>query len=153
MASRIAVISDHASPLAVAGGIDSGGQNIYVASIARHVHALGYELDVFTRRDNPALPEIVEVCKGLRIVHVRAGRKALYLASHASHIVGLPLEEGRALLAELTAHATQPQFVYRHDWRLGDLVAWDNLATMHRGTPFDDTRHPRDMRRTTVLER
>ena len=73
MASRIAVISDHASPLAVAGGIDSGGQNIYVASIARHVHALGYELDVFTRRDNPALPEIVEVCKGLRIVHVRAG--------------------------------------------------------------------------------
>ncbi|MGQ0750753.1 MAG: glycosyltransferase family 4 protein [Betaproteobacteria bacterium] len=73
MASRIAVISDHASPLAVAGGIDSGGQNIYVASIARHVHALGYELDVFTRRDNPALPEVVEVAKGLRVVHVRAG--------------------------------------------------------------------------------
>jgi alpha-ketoglutarate-dependent 2,4-dichlorophenoxyacetate dioxygenase len=88
-----------------------------------------------------------------RLVHVRAGRKALYLASHASHIVGLPLEEGRALLAELTAHATQPQFVYRHAWRMGDLVAWDNLATLHRGTPFDDTRHPRDMRRTTVLER
>jgi len=74
------------------------------------------------------------------------------LASHASHVVGWPLEEGRALLAELTAHATQPQFVYRHPWRLGDLVAWDNLATMHRGTPFDDTRHPRDMRRTAVLE-
>ena len=88
-----------------------------------------------------------------RLVHVRAGRKALYLASHASHIVGLPLEEGRALLAELTAHATQPQFVYRHAWRPGDPVAWDNLATLHRGTPFDDTRHPRDMRRTTVLER
>ena len=88
-----------------------------------------------------------------RLVHVRAGRKALYLASHASHIVGLPREEGRALLAELTAHATQPQFVYRHAWRHGDLVAWDNLATMHRGTPFDDTREPRDMRRTTILER
>ena len=88
-----------------------------------------------------------------RLVHVRAGRKALYLASHASHIVGWPLEEGRALLAELTAHATQPRFVYRHPWRLGDLVAWDNLATMHRGTRFDDARYPRDMRRTTVLER
>ena len=88
-----------------------------------------------------------------RMVHERGGRKALYLASHASHVVGWPLEEGRKLLAELTAHATQPQFVYRHPWRLGDLVAWDNLSTMHRGTPFDDTRHPRDMRRTTVLER
>jgi D-inositol-3-phosphate glycosyltransferase len=73
MASKIAVISDHASPLAVAGGIDSGGQNIYVASIARHVHALGYRLDIFTRRDNPALPEVVELTDGLRIVHVRAG--------------------------------------------------------------------------------
>ncbi len=85
--------------------------------------------------------------------HPSTGRKSLYLASHASHVVGWPLEEGRKLLAELTAHATQPQFVYRHPWRLGDLVAWDNLSTMHRGTPFDDTRHPRDMRRTTVLER
>jgi alpha-ketoglutarate-dependent 2,4-dichlorophenoxyacetate dioxygenase len=87
-----------------------------------------------------------------RLVHVRGGREALYLASHASHIVGWPVEEGRKLLAELTAHATRPQFVYRHPWRLGDLVAWDNLATMHRGTPFEDARHPRDMRRTTVLE-
>jgi alpha-ketoglutarate-dependent taurine dioxygenase len=64
-----------------------------------------------------------------------------------------PRVEGRALLDELTAHATQPQFVYRHAWRQGDLVAWDNLATMHQGTPFDDTRHARNMRRTTVLER
>ena len=87
-----------------------------------------------------------------RLVHERAGRKALYLASHASHIVGWPLEEGRALLAELTAHATRPQFVYRHPWRLGDVVIWDNLATMHRGTEFEDTRYARDMRRTTVLE-
>jgi alpha-ketoglutarate-dependent 2,4-dichlorophenoxyacetate dioxygenase len=89
-----------------------------------------------------------------RLVHVRPGsaRKSLYIASHASHIVGWPREKGRALLDELTAFATQPRFVYRHVWRPGDLVIWDNLATMHRGTPFDDTRHPRDMRRTTVLE-
>ena len=76
----------------------------------------------------------------------------LYLASHASQIIGWPLEEGRALLRELIGYATQPQFTYRHKWRVGDLLVWDNLATMHRGTPFDDTKHPRDMRRTTVVE-
>lgn len=89
-----------------------------------------------------------------RLVHRHPGsaRKVLYLASHASHIVGMPIPEGRALLVELMAHATQPQFVHRHEWRVGDVVIWDNLATMHRGRPFDDTRHARDMRRTTVLE-
>ena len=85
-------------------------------------------------------------------VHPGSGRKVLYLAAHASHIVGWPLDEGRALLAELTAHATQQRYVYRHKWQLHDLLVWDNLATMHRATPFDDTRYPRDMRRTTVLE-
>jgi alpha-ketoglutarate-dependent 2,4-dichlorophenoxyacetate dioxygenase len=84
--------------------------------------------------------------------HPGSGRKVLYLASHASHVIGMPLEEGRALLRELMAHATQPQFVYRHKWRVGDLLIWDNQQTMHRGTPFDDTKHPRDMRRTTVVE-
>ena len=77
----------------------------------------------------------------------------LYLASHASHVVGWPLDEGRALLKELSDFATQERFVYRHRWQLNDLLVWDNLATMHRATPFDDTRHPRDMRRVTVLER
>lgn len=89
-----------------------------------------------------------------RLVHrlPRTGRKCLYLASHASHVVGLPVDEGRALLAELTAHATQSKYTCRHVWQVGDLVVWDNLATMHRGTPFEDSRHPRDMRRATTLE-
>tara|TARA_R110000868_G_scaffold101403_3_gene279278 strand:- start:526 stop:1389 length:864 start_codon:yes stop_codon:yes gene_type:complete len=82
----------------------------------------------------------------------RTGRKSLCLTSHASHVVGWPVDEGRALLDELTAHATRPEFVFRHKWRLGDFVMWDNQQTMHRGTPFDDTRYPRDMRRVTVLE-
>ena len=85
-------------------------------------------------------------------VNPRTGRRSLCLASHASHVVELPRDDGRALLDELTAHATQPRFVYRHEWRVGDIVMWDNLQTMHRGIPFDDTRHPRDMRRVTVLE-
>ena len=86
------------------------------------------------------------------LVHVRGGRRGLYLASHASGIVGWPADEGRALLDELLAFATRPEFVYAHDWRLGDVVIWDNLATMHRARPFDDRRHVRDVRRTTCRE-
>jgi alpha-ketoglutarate-dependent 2,4-dichlorophenoxyacetate dioxygenase len=88
------------------------------------------------------------------LVHVNpgSGRKVLYLASHISEIVGMPLDAGRALVRELIEHATQPQFVYAHTWRAGDIVMWDNLSTMHRATPFDDQRYRRDMRRTTVRE-
>ncbi len=80
------------------------------------------------------------------------GRKTLYLASHAGRIFGLPEQEGRALIDELVAHATQRQFVYTHRWRLHDLVIWDNRCTMHRGTGFDDLRWKRDMQRATVSD-
>lgn len=88
------------------------------------------------------------------LVHTnpRTGRRALYLASHASRIVDWPLPEGRLLLRELIEHATLPQFVYRHAWRDGDLVIWDNRATMHRARPFDDGRHRRELRRVTTLD-
>jgi len=79
-------------------------------------------------------------------------RRSLYLASHASQIVGWPVPEGRLLLRDLIEHATQPQFVYRHAWRVGDLVIWDNRATMHRGRPFDDAVHRRELRRVTTLD-
>jgi alpha-ketoglutarate-dependent 2,4-dichlorophenoxyacetate dioxygenase len=82
----------------------------------------------------------------------RTRRRSLYLASHASQIVGWPVPEGRLLLRDLIEHATQPQFVYRHRWRVGDLVIWDNRATMHRGRPFDDARHRRELRRVTTLD-
>lgn len=85
-------------------------------------------------------------------VHEGSGRKALYIASHVSGIVGWPEDEGRALIEELMAFATQPKFIYRHEWRVGDVVAWDNLCTLHRATPFDDRAHRRDMRRTTCRE-
>lgn len=79
-------------------------------------------------------------------------RRALYLASHASRVVEWPVPEGRALLRDLTEHATQPEFVYQHEWRTGDLVIWDNRATMHRGRPFDDAKHRRELTRTTTLD-
>ena len=82
----------------------------------------------------------------------RTGRRSLYLASHASHVVGWPVPEGRLLLRDLTEHATQSRFVYRHSWHAADLVIWDNLATMHRACPFDDSAHRRELRRVTTLD-
>lgn len=70
---RIALISEHASPLAAAGGIDSGGQNVYVAHVARGLSRLGYDVDVFTRRDDASLPAVVDWDDGVRVVHVPAG--------------------------------------------------------------------------------
>jgi alpha-ketoglutarate-dependent 2,4-dichlorophenoxyacetate dioxygenase len=85
--------------------------------------------------------------------HPGSGLKTLYIASHASHIVDRPVEEGRRLLTDLIALATQPQFVRSVAWKqAGDLVIWDNRCTMHRATAFDDTVFRRDMRRTTVFE-
>jgi len=88
-----------------------------------------------------------------RLVRTHPGsqRKVLYVAAHASEIVGWPIPEGRLLLRELIEHATQREFVYRHDWRKGDLVIWDNRATMHRGRHFDETR-VRDLRRVTTRD-
>ena len=83
--------------------------------------------------------------------HRYSGRASLYLASHASHVIGWPVEEGRALIEELIAFATQPRFVYRHRWNVGDLVMWDNRCTMHRGRPYDDTQR-RVLHRTTVSD-
>src|SRR3954454_896509 len=70
---QIAIVSEHASPLALVGGVDSGGQNIYVANVARQLARSGHHVDVFTRRDNPLLPTIVHWKKNVRVVHVDAG--------------------------------------------------------------------------------
>ncbi len=81
--------------------------------------------------------------------HPVTGRKSLYLSSHAGAILGMPMPDARMLLNDLKEHATQPRFVYVHEWKLYDLVIWDNRQTMHRVRRYDDTQ-PRDMRRTTV---
>jgi alpha-ketoglutarate-dependent 2,4-dichlorophenoxyacetate dioxygenase len=81
--------------------------------------------------------------------HPVTGRKSLYLASHIGTIIGWPVPEARALIRDLTEHATQPQFLYKHVWKQFDMLMWDNRSTMHRVTRFDETQ-VRDMRRTTV---
>jgi alpha-ketoglutarate-dependent 2,4-dichlorophenoxyacetate dioxygenase len=95
--------------------------------------------------------ELPPVQQALVRHHPASGRTSLYLASHASHIIGWPVEEGRALIEELIAFASQPQFVYQHRWTVGDLVIWDNRCTMHRGRPYDDTQR-RVLHRTTVSD-
>jgi alpha-ketoglutarate-dependent 2,4-dichlorophenoxyacetate dioxygenase len=82
----------------------------------------------------------------------RSNRRSLYVAAHASRIIDWPVPEGRLLLHDLIEHATQREFVYRHAWRVGDLVIWDNRGTMHRATPFDDATHRRELRRVTTLD-
>jgi alpha-ketoglutarate-dependent 2,4-dichlorophenoxyacetate dioxygenase len=82
----------------------------------------------------------------------RTGRKSLYLASHAFRILGWPVPDGRLLLKDLIEHATQRKFVYRHSWKVGDLVIWDNRCTMHRATPFEDLQYRRELRRVTTLD-
>ena len=81
-----------------------------------------------------------------------SGRRSLYLASHASHIIDWQLPEGRLLLRDLMEHATREQFIYRHIWQPNDLVIWDNRATMHRARPFADMTHRRELRSTTTLD-
>jgi alpha-ketoglutarate-dependent 2,4-dichlorophenoxyacetate dioxygenase len=115
-------------------------------SIAYSRQLLGFEFSA----------EELERLKGAvhPLVHVnpRTQRKSVYLASHATRVIEMLVPEGRLLLRDLTEHATQRQFVYRHQWRERDLVIWDNQASMHRSTPFDDAHHRRELRRITTID-
>ena len=84
--------------------------------------------------------------------HPRSGWTALYIGRWACEIEGLPETEGRDLIRHLQEWATRDEFVYRHRWKAGDLVIWDNRATMHRARPFDDQTHRRELRRVTTLD-
>ena len=116
-------------------------------------HSIAYSREVMGFEFSP---EEKEKLKGavhplVRILP-RTGRQSLYLASHAAHIIDMPVPEGRLILRDLIEHATQPQFIYRHAWRQHDFVIWDNRTTMHRARPFDDKKYRRELRRTTTLD-
>ncbi|TDH61555.1 TauD/TfdA family dioxygenase [Dankookia rubra] len=83
--------------------------------------------------------------------HPRTGRLSLFLSAHAGAIQGWPVPEARALLRDLTEHATQREFVHAHVWQPHDLVMWDNRVTMHRARRYDSTQ-VRDLHRTTVAD-
>jgi alpha-ketoglutarate-dependent taurine dioxygenase len=80
----------------------------------------------------------------------QTGKRSLVVGGTSDFIIGMPLEEGRALLGDLVERATTPDRVYSHKWQPGDTVLWDNRGLLHRITPFD-TSNPREMLRTTVL--
>ncbi len=102
----------------------------------------------YTDEERASLPPVPQ-----RVVRTHPGshRKTLYLAAHASHILGLPVADGRLIILDLIEHATQPSFVHSHRWAKGDLVIWDNRCTMHRARPFDTTK-VRDLRRVTTRD-
>lgn len=112
-----------------------------VHSAATADRRVGIQLTVAQRLQAP------EVSHPLVRIHPLAGEKGLYFSlNHTARVEGLSEEESLPLLDELRAHATQPEFVYAHRWAVGDLVLWDNAATMHRRDPFPD-HYPRLMRR------
>ena len=132
---RIALISEHASPLAILGGVDGGGQNVYVGEIAKNLATIGYEVDVFTRRDSKLLPEAAEWMNGVRIIHVPAGA-AEYVRK----------EDLLPLMPEFTAYIQQfciresktYDLIHANFWMSG-LVAAELKCS--QGIPFVITFH------------
>lgn len=80
------------------------------------------------------------------------GRRSLFLSAHIGRILDWPVPEALALIRDLMEHATERRFVYSHEWRVNDLLMWDNRTTMHRGRAYDDKRYARDMRRVTLMD-
>lgn len=102
----------------------------------------------FSEEEAQALPPVLHPVVRR---HAGSGRDALYVGSHVTHIDGMPVPEGRMLVWDLLEHTTQRDLVYSHRWAAGDLVVWDNRATLHRGRRFDESR-ARDLRRVTTRD-
>src|SRR3954462_3498861 len=130
---EIAMVSEHASPLAVLGGADAGGQNVHVAELSSALTRRGHEVTVYTRRDDPDLPESVEMPQGYTVIHVPAGP--------AEH---LPKDD---LLAHMGSFAQfldaqwsvdRPNVAHAHFWMSGIAT---QLAARHLGLPAIQTFH------------
>ena len=116
---------------------------VAIHSIAISRAKLGFEMSDAENEGHPRVPQ------AMVRTHRASGRRSIYIASHAGHIVDMADDEARALIDEVTTFATQRQFVHTHRWRTDDLVIWDNKCTLHRGRPFDDVRWARDAQRAT----
>ncbi|MFI7481869.1 glycosyltransferase [Kocuria sp. M1R5S2] len=112
---RIAMVSEHASPLAALGGVDAGGQNVYVAALAEHLAGLGHEVVVYTRRDDARLPDEVPLAAGARVVHVPAGPPSPLPKDDLAPYMD---EFGRRLVRDW-ARRGAPDLVHAHFWMSG----------------------------------
>ncbi len=102
---------------------------------------------VMTEAQKAEVPPVRQV---MVRVNATTGRHALFIGAHCSHVIGWPLEEGRAFVRHLTETAIRPEFCHSHQWRAGDLLVWDNRRLLHRATAYDGVRYKRLMQRTTV---
>ncbi len=135
MSPRVAIISEHASPLGTLGGADSGGQNVYVGQLAAHLAKSGYGVDVFTRRDGPRLPAVVQWTSGARIVNVPAGPPAPVAKEELLPYMG---EFTRYVLRFCKQQRRPYDLVHANFWMSG-LVAAEVKSAL--GTPFVVTFH------------
>ena len=129
--------------------LDPETQAVCEDLICEHSQIYSRQILGFTDFTDDERARFAPVRQVLVRTHPVTGRKSLYLSSHAGGIEGWPVPEARAFLRDLVEHATQRPFVYSHQWRVGDLVMWDNRQTMHRARPFPE-HEPRDVRRTTL---
>jgi len=83
--------------------------------------------------------------------HPETRRRCLYLGDHAESVVGMPYDDGRALIDDLNARAVHADLTYEHHWTAGELILWDNRCVMHRATPYDPATQKRVIRRCTVI--
>jgi alpha-ketoglutarate-dependent 2,4-dichlorophenoxyacetate dioxygenase len=154
-ARRIAPIGGHtefADQRAAYDALPRAMQEKLRGRIAEHCIATSRRRSGFMQFNEEEAKRLPPVPQALVRTIPQNGRKSLYVASHAGRILGMPDDEGRALIDELIAHVTQRQFVYTHRWRPNELVMWDNRCTLHRGTDYDDLHSIRDMQRATVCD-
>ncbi|HQU42673.1 MAG TPA: glycosyltransferase family 1 protein [Pirellulales bacterium] len=129
------MISEHASPLGCLGGVDSGGQNVYVAQVAKHLAVSGYSVDIFTRRDDAALPEVVTCRPGVRVIHVPAGQPRFVAKEELLPFMD---EFGQQMLRFCDRCSVEYDLIHAHFWMSG-LVAAE--IKRRRGLPFVMTFH------------
>jgi len=121
------------------------GLHVY-HSIVYSRHTMGFD---FSEEEQARLPGATHP---LVRTFPENGRRALYVASHAAHVIEWAVPEGRLLLKDLIEHATRDKYLFSHEWLPGDLVIWDNRSTMHRARPFDDVKYKRELTRVTTLD-
>ena len=135
MKKSIALISEHASPLAALGGVDSGGQNVYVAEVARHLTHRGYQVDIFTRWDNDGLPQVINWIPDVRVVHIQAGPVSSlekeYLFEHMPAFT-------RNMMSFIRTEGVSYELLHANFW-MSAMVAADIKKLLH--IPFVVTFH------------
>jgi D-inositol-3-phosphate glycosyltransferase len=133
--SKIAFISEHASPLALLGGVDSGGQNVYVDQVAKHLAKLGYEVDIFTRWDNPLQKQIVSYAPGIRVIHVPAGPKEFIVKEKLFPLMN---DFAANMIAFIRGRNIDYDIIHAHFWMSGYVAS---LIKKILGIPYVITFH------------